>query len=82
MGATPGRLAARRVEQQHSLHVTLPRLGRINLGSPEQLAYLAGIAVLAALEIVEWPVACIIAVGHILADQRRSATLRLIGNSA
>jgi hypothetical protein len=49
-------------------------LGPINLGPPDQLAYLAGIAALTALEIIEWPIALVIAAGHLLAEQRRSNT--------
>ncbi|HXT45417.1 MAG TPA: hypothetical protein VN748_15085 [Pseudonocardiaceae bacterium] len=76
-----GRRAAQRVSERSDLCITLPGLGTIDLGPPEQLAYLAGIAALAALEIIEWPLACIIAAGHVLADQRRSATLHAFGEA-
>jgi hypothetical protein len=76
-----GRRAAQRVSERNDLCITLPGLGTIDLGPPEQLAYLAGIAALAALEIIEWPLACIIAAGHVLADQRRSATLHAFGEA-
>jgi len=76
-----GRRAAQRVTERHDLCVTLPGLGTIDLGPPDQLAYLAGIATLAALEIIEWPLACLIAAGHVLADQRRSATLHAFGEA-
>jgi hypothetical protein len=76
-----GQRAAERVRKRHDLCINVPGLGTIDLGSPDQLAYLAGIATLAALEIIEWPLACIIAVGHVLADQRRSATLHAFGEA-
>jgi hypothetical protein len=66
-----GRSAAKQVTERSGLHVTLPALGPINLGPPDQLAYLAA---LTALEIIEWPIALVIAAGHLLAEQRRSNT--------
>jgi hypothetical protein len=76
-----GRRAAEQVSERASIHVTLPALGRINLGPPDQLAYFAGIATLTALEIIEWPVAVILAAGHLLAEQRRSNTLHAFGEA-
>ena len=72
---------ATQVSDRTGIHITMPALGRINLGSPDQLAYIAGIATLAALEIIEWPVAVIIAAGHLLAEQRRSDTLHAFGEA-
>jgi hypothetical protein len=76
-----GQRAAEQACERTSIHVTLPALGRINLGPPDQLAYLAGIATLTALEIIEWPVAAILAAGHLLAEQRRSNTLHAFGEA-
>jgi hypothetical protein len=76
-----GRDAAQQVTKRQDLRITLPGLGTITLGPPDQLAYLAGIGALVALEIIEWPLACVIAVGHVLADQRRSATLHAFGEA-
>lgn len=80
-GETAGSRAAEQASQQTCLHVTLPAFGRINLGPPDQLAYLAGIATLTALEIIEWPVAVMIAAGHLLAEQRRSNALHAFGEA-
>ena len=76
-----GQRAAERVRKRHDLCINVPGLGTIDLGPPDQLAYLAGIATLVALEIIEWPLACIIAAGHVLADQRRNATLHAFGEA-
>jgi hypothetical protein len=76
-----GRRAAKQVSEQNSLHINLPGLGPINLGPPDQLAYIAGIATLTALEIIEWPVAVLIAAGHLLAEQRRSNTMHAFGDA-
>ena len=81
MSKVAARHAAQQVSKHQDVRITLPGLGPIDLGPPDQLAYLVGIGALAALEIIEWPVACIIAAGHLLADQRRSATLHAFGEA-
>lgn len=47
----------------------------------EQLAYFAGITVLAACELIEWPIAVVIAAGHVLTEQRRNKTLHAFGEA-
>jgi hypothetical protein len=81
MTSTRGRHAATHANQHNCLCITLPGLGPINLGPVDQLGYLAGLATLAALEIIEWPLACVIAAGHLLADQRRSSILHAFGEA-
>jgi hypothetical protein len=76
-----GKRAAQRVNAHHDLQINLPGLGMVDLGPPDQLVYFAGIATLAALEIIDWPLAVIIAAGHLLADQRRSSTLHAFGEA-
>lgn len=76
-----GQRVAEQVSERTDIHVTLPGLGRINLGSPDQLAYFARIATLTALEMIEWPVAAILAAGHLLAEQLRSNTLHAFGEA-
>ena len=76
-----GQRLAEQVSERTDIHVTLPGLGRINLGPPDQFAYFAGIATLTALEMIEWPVVAILAAGHLLAEQRRSNTLHAFGEA-
>ncbi|WP_208117135.1 hypothetical protein [Streptomyces sp. NBC_00582] len=72
--------AAARTVKNHS--VTLDVLGtRVELLPPEQLAFLAGVGTLAALEILEWPVALVLAVGHQLAHSHHSRMLREFGEA-
>ena len=49
---------------------------RLELPPPEQLAFFAGLGLLAALEIIEWPVGLTIAIGHDVARNRHSKVLR------
>ncbi|GLY87659.1 hypothetical protein [Actinoallomurus iriomotensis] len=50
--------------------VEVPVLGAVTLPPRDRLIFYAGLGVLAAFEVVEWPVAMIVGVGHMLADQR------------
>ncbi|MEV0237404.1 hypothetical protein [Nonomuraea sp. NPDC050786] len=63
-------------------HVALPVLGTVTLPEPEHLAFYAALLALGVLEIVEWPVVGIVAIGHFLAGQHRFAVLREVGEAA
>ncbi|WP_228034773.1 hypothetical protein [Streptomyces spongiae] len=78
---TPSASAA--AEQAVARHaVTLDVLGtRLELPPPEQLAFLGGVAVMAALDILEWPVALVLAVGHQLAHSHHGKVLREFGEA-
>jgi hypothetical protein len=73
--------AAGVAREKNSLSITLPGVGQLRLPPPEHLAYLAGIATLTVLDIIEWPIALTLAVGHILADQRRNKILHDFGEA-
>ncbi len=78
--AVPPRVAAERAVARHS--VTFDVFGfRAELPSADQLAFLAGIGVLTALEIIEWPVAVVLAVGHQLAHSHHGRVLREFGDA-
>jgi hypothetical protein len=61
--------------------INLPLLGNVKLPPPEQMAYYAGIGALVALEVVEWPVALVLAVGHALITQQHNHTLHEFGQA-
>lgn len=72
--------AAERAVTHHA--VTLDVFGaRVELLPPEQLAFLAGVGVLAAFEVLEWPVALVLAVGHQLAHSHHGRVLREFGEA-
>jgi hypothetical protein len=56
-------------KRRSGLHVAQSR-------GPEHLAWYAGITVMALFEVIEWPVALVIAVGHEIAHRSRSKALR------
>ena len=49
--------AMQKVRRAQSFSVDLPLIGRVPLPRPEQLAFYGALGVLAAVEIIEWPVA-------------------------
>ncbi|MGI8493096.1 MAG: hypothetical protein ACR2KC_06495 [Acidimicrobiales bacterium] len=51
------------------------------LPPPEHLVFYAGIVLLAAVELIEWPVALVIGVGKMLSDNRSHKTLRDLGEA-
>lgn len=76
-----GHQAARKVRQQENVRISLPIVGPVDLPHPQQLAYLAGIGLLAALEVIEWPAALALAVGHTLVTQQHSRSLQELGDA-
>jgi hypothetical protein len=55
---------ARRVRDADRFAVQLPVVGRVPIPRPDQLAFYGALAALVAVEMVEWPVAVAIGVGH------------------
>lgn len=70
-----------RIEERFGRTVRLPLLGRVRLPPPERLVYYAGLGLLAVFEVVEWPVALVIGIGHVLADQQHWWLIRGLGEA-
>ena len=76
-----GREAAASATAQNSIHVEMPGIGHLHLPPLDQVAFMGGIVTLALIEIIEWPVAAVLTVGHILAHNRHHALLRDFGEA-
>lgn len=76
-----GREAAATASARNSIPAEMPGIGQVSLPPLDQVAFLGGIATLALLSIIEWPVAAVMAVGHILAHNRHHALLRDFGEA-
>jgi hypothetical protein len=64
-------------------HVTLPLIGlRIDLPRPERLAWYAGLGLMAAFELIDWELALIIGVGHLIADSVHNKTIAELARGA
>jgi hypothetical protein len=73
--------ARERVREAQSFAVDLPVLGRVRLPRPEQLAYFGALGVLAAAEIIDWPIALVLAAGHALAENQHSRVAQELGEA-
>lgn len=77
-----GERAAAKVLDEHTLLVTLPdNIGTIRLPEPKRLAFYGGLTVLAAFGVVEWPVAVVLGIGHLLAEDHHHKVLAEFGEA-
>jgi hypothetical protein len=73
--------AVHKVREAQGFAVRLPLVGRISMPRPEQLAFYGGLAALAAVQIIDWPVALAITAGHVLANQHHNRVLEELGEA-
>jgi hypothetical protein len=73
--------AVARVREAQSFAVNLPVVGRVRIPRPEQVAYYGALGALAALEIIEWPIALAIAAGHALVQNQHNRVAQEIGEA-
>ncbi len=78
---TSQREAVQQIREGETFVVNLPVLGQTEIPRPEQLAYYGGLAALAAFELIEWPVALVIAAGHLLASNHHNKLLEELGEA-
>lgn len=65
----------------YSRRVRIPRVGELAVPPPDRIAYYAGLGVLAALQVIEWPLALVITAGHMLSDQHFSGLVKGVGEA-
>jgi hypothetical protein len=75
------REAVQKIREGETFFVDLPVLGRTEIPRPEQLAYYGGLGILAAFELLDWPVALVIAAGHLLASNHHNRMLEELGEA-
>ncbi len=73
--------AARQATDRHSTVVRLPGIGEVRLPGADQIAFLGGLGLLAALDILEWPLAVAVGVGHALVADRNNRIVREFGEA-
>lgn len=76
-----GLAAARKAIDRNSVRLDVPGVGIVTLPSHLHLAWYGGLATVAALGIVEWPVAAVLAVGHLLAEDHHHRLLHDFGEA-
>ncbi|KWV34556.1 MULTISPECIES: hypothetical protein [Micromonospora] len=72
---------SRETVHAYTRRVEVPMLGEVAVPPPDKIAYYAGLGVLAALQVIEWPLALVITAGHLLADQHLSGLVKGIGEA-
>ncbi|MBQ0891513.1 hypothetical protein KBX37_00070 [Micromonospora sp. U56] len=65
----------------YTRRVQVPMMGEMAVPPPDKLAYYAGLGVLAALQVIEWPLALVVTAGHVLADQHMSGLVKGLGEA-
>ena len=73
--------AVAHIREGETFSVNLPVVGQVEIPRPEQLAYYGGLAALAAFELIESPVAIVIAAGHLLASNHHNKLLEELGEA-
>jgi hypothetical protein len=72
--------AAEQATQRNNLHLRLPVVGEVQFpAAAEELAFIGGVAALAIVGFLEWPVAVLLGIGHGLASNRRNKVVRSFG---
>jgi hypothetical protein len=74
-------LAAEQAVQKNSIDAKLRIIGELQLPDTEDLVFIGGVTGLAIVELVEWPVAVLLGVGHVLASVRHDKMLRAFGEA-
>ncbi|GAB3228374.1 hypothetical protein RMN56_11490 [Micromonospora halotolerans] len=72
---------SREMIKTYCRRVEIPLLGEVAVPPPDKLAYYAGLGVLAALQVIEWPLALVVTAGHLLADQHYSGLVKGVGEA-
>jgi hypothetical protein len=73
--------AVQKIREGETFAVNLPVFGQLEIPRPEQMAYYGGLAALAAFELIDWPVAMVIAAGHLLASNHHNKVLEELGEA-
>jgi hypothetical protein len=80
----PHQRAAQRAVESNATHLGF-HLGdtavEITLPPPDKLAFYAGLVAAATLGVVDWPIALVTAVGHLLSDDQHNRTLHALGEA-
>lgn len=74
------RTAAADATEKNSSQLKLPYgIGVITLPAPQRLAWYGGVTVVATVGLLEWPVAVVLIVGHLLAEDHHNRLIHDFG---
>jgi hypothetical protein len=67
------------MHRANDLRISVPVIGEVRLPPAQNLAFFAAVGALTAFGLIQWPVALIVVVGHVLATRARRSTVRGFG---
>ncbi|MCW2639354.1 MAG: hypothetical protein JWP76_1660 [Dactylosporangium sp.] len=67
------------MHRANDLRISIPVIGEVRLPPAPNLAFFAAVGALTAFGLIQWPVALIVIIGHVLATNARSGTARGFG---
>ncbi|RWA16443.1 hypothetical protein MELE44368_07460 [Mycolicibacterium elephantis DSM 44368] len=70
-----------RVREARKFTVDIPVIGRVTIPRPEQLAFYGALAALAAVEIIDWPIALVLGASHALTQSEHGRVAQEIGEA-
>jgi hypothetical protein len=77
----PATQAAQKATGANSVRVNVPLIGTVTLPPTDELAFVGGIALLTALDIIEWPVGLVLTAGHLLASAKHKKVVEDFGQA-
>ncbi len=75
----PGGRAVHTATARDKTCMTVPIVGMVEVPSNEELVFVGGVGVLAVAGVLDWPIATLLVVGHLLSSNRRLKILRDFG---
>jgi hypothetical protein len=67
--------------EENSVTMDIAGVAKVRLPAVDSLAFIGGLAALGALGLLEWPVAAVLGLGHVLAHQRHLQLLQSFGKA-
>jgi hypothetical protein len=61
--------------------MNLPGVGQVKVPHPEQLAFYGALGILAAVQVIDWPVALVLGVGHMLLHNEHNRIAQEVGEA-
>lgn len=70
-----------RIREAETVRLHIPIIGRVRVPHVDHLAFYGGLAALAALQILEWPMALVLGAGQALAESQHNRVVRGFGDA-
>lgn len=78
---TASRRPSERIREAESMRLNVPMLGQVRVPRADHLAFYGGLAALAAIQILDWPMVLLLGAGQALAESQHSRVVRGFGDA-